>query len=231
MYRQLLCVLTAFALLSPLPVAATDLSKIDRTIGKEPAYASKPGYCLVAIGPEAKTRLWLVVDGDTLFTSGKNGELTNEVTERSGNSYKVRIPGTWQELIVEVIRKGDKPVGVRVQWHLNLELAKRQTVEGVVLLGDNPKSASVIHLDGSYASTLRERGVIQKGQWVRDGGEIGSDLHVYIGSNVLQKEGNAFVRTWWSFPGPETRPVADIEFPHQDPKAEPLKMRVSLVHR
>ena len=118
---------------------------------------------------------------------------------------------------------------MRMQYLLDSNSAIKQTIEGTVRLGDDAKSAPVIHFDGSYTSTLRERGVIQKGQWVRDAGE--NVLHVYIGSNVLQKEGNAFVRTWWSFPGPETRPVADIEFPHQDPKAEPLKMRVSLVHR
>ena len=34
-----------------------DLTKIDRTIAKEPAYKSKPKYCLLVFGPEAKTRV------------------------------------------------------------------------------------------------------------------------------------------------------------------------------
>jgi hypothetical protein len=117
-----------------------------------------------------------------------------------------------------------------MQYLLDSNSAIKQTIEGTVRLGDDAKSAPVIHFDGSYTSTLRERGVIQKGQWVRDAGE--NVLHVYIGSNVLQKEGKAFLRTWWRVGIPDKmRPVADIEFPHQDPKAEPLKMRVSLVHR
>lgn len=42
---------------------AQDLGKIDRTLGKQPAYASKePRYCLLVFGPKAETRVWLVLD-------------------------------------------------------------------------------------------------------------------------------------------------------------------------
>jgi len=41
---------------------ATDLSKIDRNIKKEPAYKGKPRYCLLVFGPEAKTLVWVVAD-------------------------------------------------------------------------------------------------------------------------------------------------------------------------
>src|SRR5713226_303602 len=34
-------------------------SQIDRTIGREPIYKNKPLYCLVAVGPEAKKRIWV----------------------------------------------------------------------------------------------------------------------------------------------------------------------------
>ena len=56
-----------------------DLTKIDRTIAKEPAYTSKPKYCLLVFGPEAKTRVWLVPDGDTLYVDRNgNGDLTEK---------------------------------------------------------------------------------------------------------------------------------------------------------
>jgi hypothetical protein len=58
-----------------LPGIAADLSKIDRTLGKEPAYQSKPKYCLLAFGPGGKTRVWLVVDGHVLYVDCKgNGD-------------------------------------------------------------------------------------------------------------------------------------------------------------
>jgi hypothetical protein len=57
--------------------SGADLSKINRAIVKEPAYHSKPRYCLLVFGPEAKTRVWLVQDGDTLYVDRNgNGDLT-----------------------------------------------------------------------------------------------------------------------------------------------------------
>jgi hypothetical protein len=52
---------------------------IDRTIGKEPAYRTKaPKYGLLAFGPEGKDRVWLVLDGDTLYVDRNgNGDLTD----------------------------------------------------------------------------------------------------------------------------------------------------------
>jgi hypothetical protein len=51
---------------------------IDRTIKKEPAYRTKaPKYGLLVFGPEAKDRVWLVRDGDTLYVDRNgNGDLT-----------------------------------------------------------------------------------------------------------------------------------------------------------
>jgi hypothetical protein len=56
---------------------AADLTKIDRTIAKQPAYESKPTYCLLVFGPEAKTQVWLALDGNTLYADRNgNGDLT-----------------------------------------------------------------------------------------------------------------------------------------------------------
>jgi hypothetical protein len=68
--------LTMFALFVA-EASAADLSKVERTIAKEPAYRSKPKYCLLVFGPEAKTRVWLVQDGDSLYVDRNgNGDLT-----------------------------------------------------------------------------------------------------------------------------------------------------------
>lgn len=56
---------------------ATDLGKIERTIKKEPAYKTKPRYCLLVFGPNAEARAWLVLDGDALYIDRNgNGDLT-----------------------------------------------------------------------------------------------------------------------------------------------------------
>jgi hypothetical protein len=76
MMRRILPALSFLALL-PSGICAADLSKVDRAIAKEPAYKSKPKYCLLVFGPEAKTKVWLVQDGDTLYVDRNgNGDLT-----------------------------------------------------------------------------------------------------------------------------------------------------------
>jgi hypothetical protein len=60
-------------------VLAIDLRTIERTLRKEPAYQSKnPLYCLLVFGPAAKTRVWVVLDGDVLYVDRNgNGDLTD----------------------------------------------------------------------------------------------------------------------------------------------------------
>ena len=70
-----------------------DLSTLDRTIGKEPSYQNKPGYSLLVFGPEARTRVWLVQDGEKIYVDrNANGDLTepgegiDPIKVRAGNS-------------------------------------------------------------------------------------------------------------------------------------------------
>jgi hypothetical protein len=57
-------------------VSLPDLSGIDRSV-VEPAYRGKPGYCLLVLGPQAATRVWLVEDGETLYIDrDASGDLT-----------------------------------------------------------------------------------------------------------------------------------------------------------
>jgi hypothetical protein len=87
-----LSALLALAVSAP-PLPAADLTTINRTIKKQPAYKTKPSYCLLVFGPEAKTRAWVVLDGDLLYIDlNGNGDLTEEGK---------RVPmskGWWQEM-------------------------------------------------------------------------------------------------------------------------------------
>src|SRR5262245_61639518 len=121
--------------LGTLPLAAADLAKIDRTIGKEPTYKSKPKYCLVVVGPEAKTRLWVVLDGSTVYGSGKNDEIS-ELTLRSQSGYYLPVPGTSQVLVVQAPDKAKGVGETRMEYRLETSAAQRQTIEGTVRLGD-----------------------------------------------------------------------------------------------
>jgi hypothetical protein len=62
----------------PAP-AIVDLTKIDRKITKEPKYESKPYYALLAFGPAAEKRVWLILDGDVLYIDRNgNGNFTDD---------------------------------------------------------------------------------------------------------------------------------------------------------
>jgi hypothetical protein len=76
--RHLLAAILGLSLVA-VASPALDLTTIDRTIGKEPVYESKePQYCLLVFGPEAKVRVWLVLDGDVLYVDRNgNGDLTD----------------------------------------------------------------------------------------------------------------------------------------------------------
>jgi hypothetical protein len=59
--------------------SAADLTKIERSLLKEPAYQTKnPKYGLLVFGADAKIRLWLVLDGDVMYLD-RNG--TGDLTE------------------------------------------------------------------------------------------------------------------------------------------------------
>ncbi len=56
-----------------------DLTRVDRSLPREPAYKATPGYCLLVFGPKARQRVWLVLDGDTLYVDRNgNGDLTEK---------------------------------------------------------------------------------------------------------------------------------------------------------
>ena len=122
-----------------LPSAAVDLSQVDRTIGKEPAYKSKPKYCLVVFGPEAKTRVWLVLDGDILYMDRNgNGDLTEEGERLQGAKDK----GLWPEdLISEARAFGPVDLARRA----GLSRYRRFSVTHTIIKKDFPKELYPTH--------------------------------------------------------------------------------------
>lgn len=106
-----LCQAMACVALWSLPASAVDLSKIDRSIAKEPAYQTKtPRYCLLVFGPEARHRVWLVLDGDILHVDKNgNGDLTDEGESIKAPAFEASThPAHARQRSIEV---GDITVG------------------------------------------------------------------------------------------------------------------------
>src|SRR6516225_8420792 len=79
-------------------VGAADLSRIDRSLKKEPAYKFKPKYCLLVLGPKAETRIWLVLDGEVLYVDRNgNGDLT-EPGKRVTVATPNQDPASYEEV-------------------------------------------------------------------------------------------------------------------------------------
>jgi hypothetical protein len=121
--------LAAAVLLLTPRVQAADLVKIERKIAKEPAYQTKtPKYCLLVFGLEAKTRVWLVQDGDTLYVDRSgNGDLTEDgkriKVKQSNDSYRsfevgdLTLDGlTHTGLSVTQIKASPETVGNDQEW-------------------------------------------------------------------------------------------------------------------
>ena len=76
--RRLMPILFAMTLFAA-PLRASDLTAIERTIGKQPAYGAEPRYYLLLFGSEAKIRVWIVEDGRRLYVDrNANGDLTDD---------------------------------------------------------------------------------------------------------------------------------------------------------
>lgn len=126
-----LCAAVCLTSVSAGFIQASDLDKIDRSLAKEPAYQSKaPKYALLVFGPEARTRIWLVLDGTTLYVDRNgNGDLTEAGEKVAGKKDDPRSEDLYTFAIGE-LRDGARR-------HLNAKLA---VVEEKAIPGRRPSA-------------------------------------------------------------------------------------------
>jgi hypothetical protein len=236
-----------------LPV---DLSTIDRTLKKEPVYNGKPKYCLLVLGPEAKTRIWLVLDGDTLYADlNGDGDLTENGKRFAGRSSPsgVNQPDypfqEFHEFTLPDI-KGERtygPVSVMhtllkkefgPKWHGNDELKAR--------LAEHPgltRAGVTVRLRGK----VRQQAVTDFAERLQDApvlhfdgaltfapvfapalarGEKPTEIQVGMGTKGLGWD--AFALLDYDEVPEGARPLAEVEFPSKKPGAKPLRMQLAL---
>jgi hypothetical protein len=129
---------------------AADLSKLDRRIGKEPAYKTKsPRYALLVLGPEAKDRVWLVKDGDTLYVDRNgNGDLTEpgeKITAKKSGSADDGYDYEIDELTLGGTKHFNLRVGVSPlrRWMYN-ENARRDDLQAALKNDPQAEALSLI---------------------------------------------------------------------------------------
>jgi len=148
MDRPRLLAALACIFLCTAPLSAADLTLIGRKITKEPAYKSKPKYCLLAFGPEARTRVWLVQDGNTLYVDRNgNGDLTEpgkKVAAKEDKSYDANEYGLSFEA-------GELKLGGKAHKHLTVSFPR---LKPYTSLKDNPYIREALKAD-AQASAAR----------------------------------------------------------------------------
>jgi hypothetical protein len=227
------------ALGAPALTQTGDPSKIERTIRKEPVYKSKtPKYCLLALGPKAETRVWLVLDGDVFYIDHNgNGDLT-EPTERIPIEQKTKetdddgkaffTTPLFEEVVTD--RQGRRRLDVCFEHSADYRQAVCRVVvrEGKLpriceaLLADRPQDAEVLHIDGPLTLQLVEP----------DGPPLvrrkePKDLCVCVGTfgpNTTVMVQNKAVPA-------DAHPLAEIEFPSKQPGGKPIHVKVVLNRR
>jgi len=220
---RVLGVLTCVAwIITPsVSLAAVDLRTIDRTILKEPAYRTgQPKYCLAVFGPKAETRVWMVLDGDTLFID-RNGNL--DLTE-AGESVKgqpdpkgrgevqfnagtiTAKDGVLQNTRLEVLVV---PELTFVYCRVEKQPWQRAVVdnEGYLVFANKPQTAPVLHFQGPLTIGLRFDHKFKR----RSEPE---DLDIMVGTPGVGA--GSFVRFGHQTVAKDIRPVLKIDFPSQD---------------
>jgi hypothetical protein len=225
--KRLMLVPMLAALALAGPAAAADLTKIDRTIAKQPAYLTKsPKYCLLTFGPEAKDRFWLVLDGDRLYVDRNgNGDLTEKgqcVTSTSAWFQAGDLLGADGKAKHTRLRLRRHDGGIRLIVQVG---GKHRQFVGFddtdpLHFADRPGDAPVVHFDGPLSIRLYEgppRFVPGKH----------CELNVAIGTPGLGKGTFAAIECCTVF-SKGTAPLAEIDFPAREPGGKPNAVLAAL---
>lgn len=231
-------------------IGGADLSKIDRSIRKEPTYRGKPMYCLLVFGPEAKSRVWLVRDGNVLYVDRNgNGDLT-ESGERCPVTPDERLSTGWHKCAAgDIVETDGKTVQRSLYVHfysaneiaLKLKAASGREywlwwdVGGGIKLSSRPQDAAVVHFDGpltfgrsSYAGGVVEPPAGSSYCQALRRGDKATRLSFQLGTPGLGKDSFASINPRKAVSNSAMRPRAEIEFPSKRPGGPPIRTTVTL---
>lgn len=233
-------------LLNEILTFGVDLSQIDRTIRKEPAYQSQPSYCLMVFGPEAKTRVWLVQDGDRIYVDrNANGDLTEpgeKLTPSKREEFTTQVDNkpapyrTWTysigtiepedktgphtELKLTRYQIGQPPANQIISLKVNGKTL--QYAGWAPIFSTNRATASVIHFGGSVmAQPLRSKEISLSSK--------NPELHLRFATPGLDKQ--SFASLGYEAVPANVQPVAIIEWPAKQGGASVEPSQVILASR
>lgn len=225
MFHHSLTVASLLFLLSTQLIAAD--VKIKRSIKKEPAYQSSPRYCLMLLGTEPTTSVWLVLDGDVLYADlNGNGDLTepedrlnpqkrgkdthvfkvDSIRDRSGRTHK--------DFFLSVERDG--------QWQLQIDVDESTRQRAFI---DEPakklKQARIVHFGGPLKMRL----------WRAKKLTLSRAKPTKLGALIVTQYGDVEF-TYVTKGVPDfLYPIAEITFASKSPKGKPITVKFPLKKR
>jgi RNA polymerase sigma factor (sigma-70 family) len=213
---------------------ALERIKAEYRLKKEPAYQGPVQYCLLLLGRNAQTRVWLASDGKTMYVD-RNGD--GDLTQPGeAVPFKPDEDGGFASLTADRFPGGAGGPHTRLHiavrqhdWETNKGgyWCVRAWVEGRYPMyafahkfAQKPDEAPVIHLGGPLRLGLTE---LERGRLVRGGG---AELTANVSCHYPGVE-RAFVDPdEWGATG--VHPVAEVRLPARTPGAEPVALRVPL---
>jgi hypothetical protein len=233
--------LAVFTLLLVLAGSATaaDLPAIPRTIAKEPAYKTKPKYCLLVFGTAAKTRIWLVLDGDVLYVDKNgNGDLTEK--DKRLEPHRVFLTGMLlpgqkepdakcfscevaKNKTVQLLKIDNDSLQVDLKdSYVKVGFAASHDAQGNLRFADKPHDAPIIHFAGPMTFHLNTGQFLERGDQRKT-------LFTNIGTPGLGPGTFASI-TCEGVPA-SLHPIVEAEFPSKKPHGETIKRKFTLNHR
>ncbi len=228
----------------------TDLTKIERTIAKEPAYKSKPKYCLLVFGPAAKFRVWLVNEGDFLHVDRNgNGDLTEEgercavvPDERTSTGWRkcaagdlIEPDGKTVQRALDVHFYSPDEIALKVRAHSGREYWLWWDVGGGIRFSAQPQDAPVVHFDGplTFSRSTYAGGVFEPPAGSSYGkaltrGDKATRLAFQLGTPGLGSDTFASINPGKAVRNSGIRPRAEIEFPTKRPGGKAIRLTVTL---
>jgi len=217
---------------------AADLTTIERTIAKEPVYETKtPKYCLLVFGPEAKMRVWLVLDGNVLYVDRNgDGDLTGKAERvKSFNAKQRRFDGVDLSLAGGKVHYSIYRLWVKDNGRVDIMVKRKAVKRKAALAGtdmlsrdwmnrdpiefaDRPQDAPVVHMDGPMTLKPMDNNQV----FVRG---TSCPFPVMAGTPGLGK--GTFTHFLLFRLGDPTG-VAEIVFPHRDADSKPIVVKVEL---
>jgi hypothetical protein len=231
------------------PVPFKTVSERTRTecrLVKEPAYQSKePRYCLLVLGPEAAERMWLVLDGNTLFIDRNgNGDITEpdeqvkaESFTDNGGHFRVDFPGAngkpkhRLEVFLQIPSHFEQVKDSPFVAILDLAWTRRRNFgawgdeTGPLVFARCPQDAPVIHMGGPLRMGFEcRRPLIKKAKDTYE-------LSVGVGTKGIGKGSFAHLKYWRGDIPEDVHPTAVLEFPNKIAGGPPVRIETVLKER